>query len=146
MGAGWILTQYLWNSYQRASLMDSWVQTPCQIISSEIDDTQLNQKGFPKYSLEVTYQYEYEGKKFTGDQIKRLPTEASDLKKVQKKQKSWPEGTESVCWVNPDEPNSAVLKKDTKAALYSIWFPKPFFWILPFHMSKPIEGSILSHI
>lgn len=123
MGAGWILAQYLWNSYQRASQMDSWVEVPCHITSSEIDDSQLNQKGFPKYSLEVEYEYEYEGTDYKGNRIKRLPTESSDIRKVQKKQKAWPEESDSVCWVNPDEPKSAVLKKDTKAALYSIWFP-----------------------
>jgi hypothetical protein len=28
-----------------------------------------------------------------------------------------------VCWLDPDLPEMVVLKKDSKAALYTIWFP-----------------------
>jgi hypothetical protein len=28
-----------------------------------------------------------------------------------------------ICYVDPKSPDRAVLKRDTKAALYSIWFP-----------------------
>lgn len=123
VGAGWILTKYLWHSYERAALMNPWVEVSCQIVSSEIDDSQLNQKGFTKYRLDLSYTYDYEGKEYTGNRLQRLPTESSDLKKVQKKQETWSAGNGATCWVDPKEPSSAVLKKDTKAALYSIWFP-----------------------
>ena len=32
-------------------------------------------------------------------------------------------GTETTCFVDPDAPERAVLKKDSKAALYTLWFP-----------------------
>jgi len=111
MVVGSVFVSYLWGAYQRAALMDSWVETPCTILSTSMDDTGRNQKGMPKYTLFVSYEYEFEGKKFEGGRFKRLPSEASDPR------------SQTVCHVDPKSPNEAVLKKDTKAALYSIWFP-----------------------
>lgn len=120
---GSVFVSYLWSSYERAALMNPWVETPCRITSLEVDDTQLNQRGMPKYILEAKYDYEWEGKVLTGDRIKRLPTEASDPRKLKKKIERYAVGNEVVCYVNPEDPSEAVLKKDTKGALYSIWFP-----------------------
>lgn len=124
MGA--IFMSYLWNAYQRAKLMDSWVETPCRIVSATLDDSQQNQHYATKYRIDLRYEYEFEGKSYTGTQLKRLPSESADAKKLKKKMAPYPEGTTSTCFVNPDSPEMAVLKKDSKAALYSIWFPALF--------------------
>lgn len=118
-----MFVQYLWNSYQRATVMDDWAETPCRIVSSGLDDTEVNQKGFPKYILEVEYTYEFEGESYTGDRVRRLPVESGDLKKVGKKLEQYPANKSTTCWVDPENPGMAVLEKDTKGALYSIWFP-----------------------
>ena len=123
---GGIFVQYLWNSYQRALVMDDWVETPCEIVFSEIDDGERNQKGFPKYVLRVEYHYDFGEKAFTGTKVRRLPTEGSDLKKIAKKLEQYPSGSTTVCFVDPEDPETAVLKKDTKGSLYSIWFPCVF--------------------
>ncbi len=42
---------------------------------------------------------------------------------MKKKIEQYAVGTETVCWLDPDLPEMVVLKKDSKAALYTIWFP-----------------------
>ena len=121
--AGSIFVSYLWGTFERAAVMDSWVETPCDILSLEADDSQVNQRGMPKYILEVRYEYQFEGKTYTGDRIKRLPTEASDPRKLKDKIEKFSAGTKTVCYVNPKQPSEVVLKKDSKGGLYSIWFP-----------------------
>ncbi len=123
ISVGTVFVQYLWGSYQRASLMNHWVETPCAIQTSEADDSTLNQRGNPKYIVDITYRYEFDGQPYVGDKLKRLPVEASDPRKVKQKLKEFPAGRETVCYVNPDDPHFAVLIKDSKAGLYSIWFP-----------------------
>jgi len=123
---GWVFAQYLWGSYERAAVMNNWVETPCMVEATHIDDTQLNQRGVPKYILTITYRYEFEGQEHTSDRYKRLPTEASDPRKVKAKEKKYPVGEASICYVNPEDSDFAVLKKDSKAGLYSIWFPGLF--------------------
>lgn len=120
---GSVFVQYLYSAYERGAAMDSWEEVPCLIRSLEADDSQLNQRGMTKYILQVRYDYKFRGKEYEGTRIKRLPTEASDPRKLKSKIEAYPAGRETVCYVNPENPEEAVLKKDTKAALYSIWFP-----------------------
>jgi len=124
--AGLVFVRYLWDDYRRAATMDSWVETPCRIVSSGIDDSELTQRGMTKYILEVEYRYEFEGERYLGDRVRRLPTESGHAKKIRNKLEKYPVGRETRCWVDPDDPASAVLKKESKAALYSIWFPGLF--------------------
>lgn len=126
IGVSWALVLYLWRSYMRAAEMDAWVEAPCRIESISIDDTQRNQRGMPKYLLNVTYRYQWNGQDYLGNRLKRLPTEASDPKKLKKMIERYPVGTETVCWLDPDLAENVVLKKDSKAALYTIWFPFVF--------------------
>lgn len=123
IGVGSIFVLYLWNSYRRAATMDAWVEVPCRILSMDVDDSELNQRGMPKYIFRVSYQYEFNGVTYTGSRLKRLSTEVSDPRKLKKSIKNYQVGTETICHVDPEAPGMAVLKKDTKAALYSIWFP-----------------------
>lgn len=126
IGVSWALVLYLWRSYMRAAEMDAWVEAPCRIESISIDDTQRNQRGMPKYLLNVTYRYQWNGQDYLGNRLKRLPTEASDPKKLKKMIERYPVGTETVCWLDPDLAENVVLKKDSKAALYTMWFPFVF--------------------
>lgn len=121
--AGWIFVTYLWNAYLRAAQMDEWVEVPCRIETLRVDDTQQNQRGMPKYLLEVTYRYQWRGHDYLGNRIKRLPTEASDPRKLKSKIETYAAGIETVCYLDPDAPELVVLKKDSKAALYTLWFP-----------------------
>lgn len=120
---GSVFVSYLWGSYQRAATMDDWVETPCRILSSEKIDAGLNQKGLPKFAFSVRYEYEADGQVREGTSYRRLPTEASEPRKIDKLVEDFPAGSETVCHVDPTDPAKAVLKKETKAALYSIWFP-----------------------
>lgn len=125
---GSVFVDYLWSSYRRAAVMDAWVEVPCRIESIGVDDSGRNQRGLPKYTLELSYRYEYGGESRVGKRLKRLPTEASDLRKLKGKLEKYAAGSTVVCHVDPADPAAAVLEKDTKAALYTIWFP--FLFIL----------------
>lgn len=117
---------YLWAFYQKASRMDQWVETPCIIEKSEIDASGLTQHYGTKYELVTLYRYEFGGKEYLGNKFQRIQPASGQKDKIESKQKQFPEGASTVCYVDPDSPGSAVLKKDTKASIYSIWFPGLF--------------------
>jgi len=123
VGVGSIFVSYLWKSHLRGAQMDVWTEVPCQIETVSVDDTEVNQRGMPKYILEITYRYEFNDRKYLGNRIKRLSTEVSDPRKLKGKLEAYPVGAETVCYLDPDAPERVVLIKDSKAALYSIWFP-----------------------
>jgi len=121
--AGWIFVQYLWGSYERAKAMEAWEEVPCVVASSQLADGGLNQRGLPKYLVSVRYRYEIDGQTYESERLRRLPVEASDLRKAEARLRPFPEGLETVCFVDPDDPAMAVLERDSRGALYSIWFP-----------------------
>ncbi len=96
---------------------------PCRIESIAVDDTRLNQRGMPKYLLEISYRYQWNGHDYLGNRYKRLPSEASDPRKLKPLLARYAAGEETVCHLDPDAPELVVLKKDSKAALYTLWFP-----------------------
>lgn len=123
IGVGSIFVQYLWNAYTRAAKMDTWIQVPCEVVTMDVDDEERNQRGMKKYVFQVTYDYQYEGKTYTGNRLKRLPIAVSDPRRLKNHIEDYAVGTKTVCYVDPAAPEIAVIKKDSKAALYTIWFP-----------------------
>ncbi len=123
IGAGTIFVNYLWGAYQRATLMDSWVESEAEVKVSKVADGGFDQRGLPKYRHELSYRYSFKGENYEGNQARRLPTESSELKKVKKYVDRYPAPSIRPVWINPTNPAQSVLKKDTKASLYSIWFP-----------------------
>lgn len=124
MGA--LFVWYLWAAWDKARGMDDWVEVPCEVISASIDDTETDRHGNVKFTLVVQYRYRFEDRPFLGDRIKRLPISSSSPRKIDRQLERYPVGMETVCWVNPDQPEEAVLKRSTKAPLYTIWFPMIF--------------------
>jgi len=96
---------------------------PCEIVMMDVDDKQLNQRGMPKYVFQIAYTYEFKEITHTGTRLKRLPTEVSDPRKLKNHIADYAVGTKTICHLDPDAPETVVLKKDSKAALYTIWFP-----------------------
>lgn len=114
---------YLYLSFQKARQCDHWIELPAKVIVSMIDDSGLTQHHDVKYRLEVHYRYEFEGKAHLSSKVKILPIASRDQNKIERWQKLYPVGKNVTCHVNPSNPAEAILKKPTKAALYSIWFP-----------------------
>ena len=126
IAVGSLFIWYLWAFYQKSSRMDNWVETPCVIEKSEIDSSGLTQHYGTKYQLVTLYRYEFEGKEYHGTKFQRIQPASSQKDKIEKKRVLVPEGISTVCFVDPESPDSAVLQKDTKASIYSIWFPGLF--------------------
>ncbi len=120
----------LWFAYQRASETDLWVETPCQIVVSAVAEAEgKDQYEREQYEFLVRYHYVFEGTPYNSERVKYSPSGpilASDREKIEKWVKRFPPGMETACYVNPDTPAEAVLKKNTKAPLYTLWFPLLF--------------------
>lgn len=126
IAVGSLFVWYLWAFFQKSSRMNDWVETPCVIEKSEIDSSGLNQHYGTMYALVTEYRYQFDGTEYTGTKYKRIQPASSHEDKIESKRKDYPVGSEAVCYVNPEEPSTAVLKKDSKASIYSIWFPGLF--------------------
>lgn len=126
VGIGSLFVWYLWASYQKAKAMDAWLETPAVMLRSEVIDWQSTPQSNQEYLAQVRYQYEIDGETYESDQLKVADGPSASQDKIARKIEPYPKGATVTAWVNPDDLDQAVLKRNTKAALYTIWFPLLF--------------------
>jgi hypothetical protein len=124
---GGVFFWLMWRSFDRARHMQSWPEVRCVILSSEVEERRIDPNGAPEFKVNVTYGYEFGGEARTGDHLTwRGNPWTSKSNVVEERRAAFKPGTSTTCRVNPADPNFSVLKPDSKAPGYSIWFPALF--------------------
>ncbi|MEW4488577.1 DUF3592 domain-containing protein [Thalassoglobus sp. JC818] len=89
-----------------------WVETPCVIHRSEvvqaIDDPEDGQD-----SLEIEFEYNFEGQQYQSDQFSFSPTSNLSAVEIREISEKYAVGTEQTCFVDPDDPATAVLRAES---------------------------------
>ncbi len=125
-GAGMLFTWVLWRAYTRAEETRAWVETPCRIVGSVVRSERPSPNSNMSHRAEVRYVYELAGQGHTGTRVKRVDGATTHEERAQAVVATYPVGRQTVCFVNPNAPEEAVLKRGSRGALYSIWFPLLF--------------------
>lgn len=114
-------------SFLRAREMRAWPEVGCVILSSEIEERRHDENSPLEYRQDLIFGYEWQGKARTADHLTlRGSPWSSDRGVVEGRIAEFPAGKSTVCHVNPADPDFAVLKTDSLAPGYSIWFPGLF--------------------
>jgi hypothetical protein len=128
MLAGVGFTIGLWMAWQKAEKTRTWVPVSCEILKSKVVE-QIHEGGRLQYHNEVVYLYEYQGKIFEGNKIKLRSKTTSSEDKARAVMAEYLPGIKVAGFVNPDNPVESILKHDSRAALYSLWFPLLFVFL-----------------
>ena len=119
----WLLAQ----SYLNAKAMRSWPQVPCTVLLSSIEERQHDPYSPVEYRHNILYGFEYNGQNLTGSLLTLRGNPWSKKRgDIEQRITTLPVGTKTTCLVSPDHPHTAVLKPDSLAPGYSIWFPSLF--------------------
>jgi hypothetical protein len=86
-----------------------WPGVPCTIVSSTVQEHRGDDS--TSYSVEARFTYEVDQQKFTADQYD-FNTSRRARKKCKEIVRQIPAGTKTVCFVDPDDPENAVLNKE----------------------------------
>lgn len=123
-GIGGIFTKLMWESYGRAVEQGSWPRVEAVVLSSEVEEWRHDEFSQMEYRLKLLYGYEWEGEAMTGDHygVRGNPN-YNKREKVEEIVKAFPVGKKTRVYVNPGDPEVSILRPDSKAAGYSIWFP-----------------------
>ncbi|NJM39034.1 MAG: DUF3592 domain-containing protein [Akkermansiaceae bacterium] len=114
-------------SFLRAREMRNWPETPCVIISSEIRERQHDENSPREFQANLSFGYEWQGQPRTGDRLTLRGNPWSSKRKLaEERAAAYPLGKQTTCRVSPENPDFAVLKTDSLAPGYSIWFPALF--------------------
>lgn len=93
-------------SLQETKAMQRWAETPCIIASSEIQDAGED------FELVLSYTYSFNGRSYTATRCERQGNFTDEsVVEIERLQKTLAPGAETRCWVNPDNPDQAVLKR-----------------------------------
>jgi hypothetical protein len=123
---GSVATLYLWGSWKRAEETRTWKPVEAIIIASQVLTDRPSPHSPLKFTPDVHYRYTFEGETHTSTRIKRVDGPSSHKSKAEEVIARYPPGKPVNCFVNPAHPTFAILEHDTRAALYSIWFPLLF--------------------
>jgi hypothetical protein len=123
MLAGGVFEWLMFRSYLHAKATRDWPQVEAVVLRSVIDERQI--KGSPpEFRLNILYGYRFGNEDLTADQISpRGAKWTKDDSSVKQLADEYSAGTFHTAWVKPDQSGVAILKHDTKAAGYTLWFP-----------------------
>ena len=121
---------FIWlmaRSFLRAREMRSWPQVACVIITSEVEERRHDENSPAEFRQDLSFGYEWQGVARTGDHLTLRGSPWSSKRELADQRVSeYPVGKTTTCRVDPANPYFAVLKPDSLAPGYSIWFPALF--------------------
>lgn len=127
----------------------SWVITPATIISSQFDSKMLHRSGKDRtmvYRADIIYEYRYEDRTYRGNRYDVADSgEYSDngVDEMRQAVQKYPYGKSTYCWVNPDNPNEAILERNLMTPRFLTWTGFPFIFI--FAGISTIVSEIIRH-
>jgi len=114
-------------SYLRAREMRDWPEVHCVILSSEVEERRHDDSSPLEFRQDLSFGYEWKGQAHTGEHLTlRGSPWSSNRALAEARVAAYPVGMATICHVNPAAPDFAVLKTDSLAPGYSIWFPALF--------------------
>ncbi len=124
---GGVFVWLMARSFLRAHAMHAWPEIACVIISSEIEEWRHDENSPMEYRQNLSFGYQWKGLAHTNDHLtlRRNPW-SSHHELVQMRVDEYPVGKQTTCRIDPANPDFAVLKPDSLAPGYSIWFPALF--------------------
>lgn len=113
-------------SYLKASETRQWPEVKCEIVFAE-KAVRIVPNRSSEFQWQGKFSFAYEGEEWIGSKLEpRGARWTSKEEKVDELVETYAQGKELVCYVNPEDPEQAILKHDSLGAGYSIWFPGLF--------------------
>ena len=124
---GGVFVWLMGRSFLRARDMRAWPEVACVILSSEVAEWRHDENSPREFRQDLSFGYTWKGQARTGDHLTlRGSPWSSDRRLVEARTAELPVGMATTCHVNPAAPDFAVLKTDSLAPGYAIWFPALF--------------------
>ena len=127
LGAGSVFAWLMWRSFDRASDQREWTEAECTILVSRVAKRKIGQEVKTEYRFVVLYGYTFGDQARTSERYSlRGSPWSGEAGRAQALADKFPVGAEGTCYVDPADPSFAVIKRDSKAPGYSLWFPLIF--------------------
>ncbi len=94
-----------------------WRETPCEVVSSQVIDHQGSDG--VTYSVNVAYQYSSNGQQHVGRRFSFDGSRSSNRAASEVIVAEYPVGFRGVCFVDPDDQGSSVMRRSTGGS--AVW-------------------------
>jgi uncharacterized protein DUF3592 len=106
----------------------NWIETPCVVLSSQVG-SHRGSKGGTTYSVDIRYAYGFEGHPYVSARYQFFQGSTSGYERKREIVGSYRPGQQAVCFVDPNDPRSAVLERGFTSDLYLGLIPLVFLVI-----------------
>lgn len=111
--------------WSKAIASTQWIETPCVILSSRVKTHSGSES--TTYSVAIDYRYTFNGQEYRSDRYNPVPGSSSGYDGKKDIVNRYPKGSTQVCYVNPKNPQEALLQRGFSWGLLLGLFPLPFF-------------------
>ncbi|MCD4781061.1 MAG: DUF3592 domain-containing protein [Candidatus Omnitrophica bacterium] len=111
-----VFSALFWNPFLKTQRSRKWPELDCRIVSSHVrthdsgDDT--------TYSVDILYAYEYNGKSYQSNQFDFIGGSSSGYSSKKKIVQAYKPQSMKSCFVDPYDPQEAVLNRDVTSLMY----------------------------
>jgi len=126
LGMGLVFVRLIAREALAAIQTWSWTSTPCEITRSEVRDTDSRGRKSDDFYFDVQYRYLFKGQTLDSNRHQLKATSSADYTKIARLTETYPAGSHAVCYVNPADPNQAVLQRGNLLFPLMILFPMIF--------------------
>jgi len=140
--ACWILIilPYLTMALGKISKSQGWPKVPCEIVDTTAVFQGFSEEGNPGYDTRVIYKYTWEKREYTSQRI-RFGMFAN-FSRSDRLSRAFPPGSQTVCYVNPQRPEEAVLRRENPT-LYLLVIPAAISAILAFYLGHALYEALM---
>ncbi len=102
----------------------NWTTVPCQILFSEVEQHIGDESS--TYAVHILYEYEHDGERYRSNRYSFFGGSSSGKQAKLNIIGRFPSGSNAVCYVNPEDPYTAVLDRSWQPSLLIALLPIAF--------------------
>ena len=125
LGFGLFFFWMIGQSVQKSFVARNWDKTSCRVLASSVENAGSN----TGYEFQIDYSYSYRGQNYRSKQFSLSRKTDSDYSSLQKLELKYPSGTEVSCYVNPNNPQEAIIEQGSLLFPLVLLFPSIFILI-----------------
>jgi len=127
LGMGSLLTVQVGKGIAATARSYGWPQTECTVLASGVEERPGAANADEAYRFTVTYLYDVAGQTRAGSTYRLGYLGSSDVTSARRLAATYAPGARVPCWVDPDTPTSAVLRR--RSLLTALWILLPLLFV-----------------
>ncbi|MBQ9088885.1 MAG: DUF3592 domain-containing protein [Lentisphaeria bacterium] len=107
-----------------------WRAAKWQVETAVVEAAQVVPEGSEHFVAEVTFSYRFKGKDYLSKRVGVIQTNYNSVEDAKKALKKYPLKSKVQCFVDPENPENAVLERALPSSFYFIFLPITLLFVI----------------